>query len=158
MSEIKTTYAEAMKFCPVEACAAIAKLQASKSKFRKTDPATLKWTFFWGYEIKCEGIQDIFSGRAARQAEKERRLTLVEMIDKRKGQTFVSVCVKGYGEPLPKGVIPDEILTVIVEGETGQYNEQVRSDALTPEQREAEVNNLLRQLGGMGGFAVVVPK
>jgi hypothetical protein len=155
VSEIKTTYAEAMKFCPVEACAAIAKLQASKSKFRKTDPAALKWTFFWGYEIKCEGARDIFSPRAARQ---ERRLTLVEMIDKRKGQTFVSVCVKGYGESLPKGVIPAEILKMIVEGETEQYNEQVRSDALTPEQREVEVNNLLRQLGGMGGFAVVVPK
>jgi hypothetical protein len=146
--EIKITYARAMEFCPVQACEAIAKLQASRSKFRKADPATLPWTFFWGIEVRSETFADIFSGRSAKRDEAERKRTLEKRLEDHKKAITVSVCVKGYGASLPRGTVPDEILAIELPGVRKQYDEEKRA-----EEREAEVNALLKQLGG-GGLAI----
>lgn len=162
MSNIQITYARAMEFCPVQACEAIANLQKSRSKSRKSDPATLPWEFSWGVEVRGESFADLLSGRAAKRREEERAQTLEDRLEARQNAIRVSVCVKGYGAPLPRGVVPDEILSgelgAVTEAFHKEKAEETRLATLTPKQREAEVNDLLRQLGGMGGFAVVRPK
>lgn len=159
---IKISYQRAMEFCPVEAQQAIANLQKSRSKHRKTDPKDLPWEFAWGIEIRSESIKDVLSGRSAKRDEAERNRTLEKKIEARKRQIIVSVCVKNYGAALPRGTVPDEILAIelgeVTESHHEEKAEEARQATLTPAQREAEINDILRQLGGMGGIAVVVPE
>lgn len=153
MSSIEITYERAMEFCPTEAEQAIETLRRSRSKHRLADPRMLKWEFAWGTQVRAHSFRDLMSGKARADDEARRKLTLEERIADQASRTIVSVCVHSYGARLP--IVPDEIMSRIVNAQTESFAEEQRTAALSPEEREAEVKALLQKLSGTPGFVVV---
>lgn len=147
---IDITYAQAMADYPQEAQEAIAKLRKSRSKKRKADPATLKWQYDWGTQVGGHSFQDLLNGTAQNDAANRRDMTVKERIADEVSRTFVQVTVAGYGAKLT--TVPAEIMREIIDHHTEEQREEQRIDALSPEERAAEVERLLGELRGTPGF------
>jgi len=153
--EMKITYEQAMADHPTEAAEAIALLRKSRSKHRKTDPATLKWQYIWGVEVRGNTFQELIDGTAAAQGAERRAMGLEERIADEAKRTSVSIAVHGYGSGLP--MVPTAIMHGIIDGSTEAYRQEQHAASLTPEQRAAEVQQLLAKLQGPGFAAFGVP-
>lgn len=146
------TYEQAMADHPTEAAEATALLRKSRSKHRKADPATLKWLYVWGVEVRGNTFEELLDGTALAQSAKRRARTLKERIADEASRTRVSIAVAGYGSGLPS--VPVAIMRGIIEGQTENLRQEQRADALSAEERATEVERLLGELRGPGFAAV----
>jgi len=152
--KMSISYTEALTAYPKETAEAVAELRKSRSKHRKTDPSTLPWEFSWGVEVKAHSFADLLSGKAQQDAVDRDKMSLNERVQDEVKRTKVSIGVAGrYYAKLPD--VPQPIVDGIVKGHEARIAEEQRIASLTPEQRQAEVNDALRQLGGGRGFFAV---
>jgi uncharacterized lipoprotein YddW (UPF0748 family) len=152
--DMTITYAKALKDYPKETAEAVDKLRKSRSKHRKANPATLKWTYSWGVTIQCHSFMDLLNGKAAQDGARRDAMSLQQRVQDEIGRTSVSVGVAGhYYARLPN--VPKEIEQGVLEAHKARLAEEQRVAALNPAQQQAEANEALRKLAGGRGFTMV---
>jgi len=129
------------------------KLKRSRAKNKAKSVGDLTWFISHCLEITGEHtLAEIFEGTRARdEAEKSRRPTK-EKVDDIVSRTHASLGAKCIGahvtielEEIPQ-VLRDDIHNGVLKEEA----EQARVDAMTPEEREQDIQELLGQLRGPG--------
>lgn len=154
--DIKMGYETLLARHPEAVEQAVAKLRKSRSKYRNADPATLSWRYSWGVVCKSYSAADLFNGKARAADERHRAMTIEERIndEARRSRVTLGVSTGYYSDPLE--VVPPEIMNRIRADYLKEQEDEARVAALTPEQREKEVEGLLRQLQGPGFFTFSV--
>lgn len=153
---VTLTYAEVEKRHPQELKRLIEQLRKSKSKQKDADPTGM--TFEYNYAMRCEGftgaqVLDHLSG-VKPLPERKKFVTVEEKVaDWMERATPVNLTGKlgrWYGcERVPNPPELEENFRLDAEREVA---EEQRRASLTDEEREAETQEILRQLSGMGGF------
>lgn len=149
-----TTYEEAKAEFPDAVKEAIEDLRKSRSKFRKADPATLKWFFTWGVQVQAHSFKDILNGKAQQRQKDIMDMTMQERIDDCVSRSICGVMVANsyHGKT---NTVPKVILQHIVKSEMEEEAERRRLDEMPDEERAAEAERLLNELRGSPGFVEV---
>ena len=151
---IRIDYATALAEFPKETAEAINVLRKSRSKHKNANPATLKWDYGWGVQVTACSFKDLLNGSAQRERKARSAMTVQERINDVVSRSFCTVSVAGhYHARLPEP--PRAILKVITDGEIREMEEENRIEAMSDEERAAEVERLLNVLRGQPGFTEV---
>lgn len=114
----------------------------------------IKWTYVWCQSIQSTNFMDIISGKAQQEAAKERTKTLEQRLADVK--PCIGCSLKGQVGKKSHTVMLDEVPDKVLDSYRTQFAkdiaEEQRVDALTDEQREAEVQSLLKELRKDPGF------
>jgi hypothetical protein len=152
-------YEEMLRRHPKEVAEIVSKLRKGKSKVRDADPATITWTYEACVLIEGSGsFADLLSGKMERAERKWNAMTLDEKVADTVRRTSTGICARlgrwwGGSDAIPN---PPEVAENTRAGLMAQAAEQARADALTPEERRRETEDLLRQLGADPGFAAIL--
>jgi hypothetical protein len=145
------TYQSALERYPKQVAEILAKLQSGKSREKGAKPEELDWHFDWC--VRITGAYT-FNEMIENIGKKEEPKSIDEQV--KEYEQNCSVCLTatkgrwvGYSSLIP---VPPEILESCRKGHEQQEADKKRFDALTPEQKNAEVNGLLKQLGRSKGF------
>jgi hypothetical protein len=131
---------------------ALGTLRKGKSRHKADPPESFTWGFSWCVTVEGFSFEDLLSGRVPAVVPEEAPEERVRAYARR-----CSVCVQvrkgrayAYSAQLPE--VPEAILDqyrVAIEVEAG---ENARVEALSPEEREREIQGLLSQLRKDPGF------
>jgi hypothetical protein len=157
---LETTYEVVKERYPEAVATAVARLRKGKSKHKDAPEENLTWSFDWSIRIDgmMNGVQFFESLKTGGPPKPPEFDTFEEYWADY--ETSVSVCLRakigrwqGCSEILPK--VPNEI-----KEHQRPYWEKDKADkariaSLSPEEREAEVQECLRKLSGNPGFACV---
>jgi hypothetical protein len=114
----------------------------------------IKWRYDWCQCIQSTPVQDIFSGKAHADAERERNKdieTRLSDIEKNVGcDLYGSLGRKRHRVSIDK--VPTEVMDVYRKSLEEEIAERKRFDALTDEEKNAETRKLIEELQGMRGF------
>lgn len=145
----KVSYTKLKKQYPDQVAEVEAKIKRSKNRLKNEKPNTFTWGFNWGVGIAAMNI-----GEFVQQVAKERRdPTEDEAVADYKTRVFASVsAIVGSTTYCSDGNIPcpKEIEDNYRKSLRAEAADKVRFAALTPEQRQNEINDLLSQLRGPG--------
>jgi hypothetical protein len=159
MATIAITFDEAKRDFPNAVQQILNEIQASKTKAKTTSPDKYKWSIRWCTRIECSPnpFQPGYDHAAElKKDEEERKWTVQQRVDdyvKRSSFGLEAICKRSWYAELdstPKQAI-DKITAMFVE----EVAEEQHVDSLTPEQREAEVADILQKLTGQPGFMAV---
>lgn len=156
---LKTTYENALAAYPDAVNSVMDKIRKGKSKCRHDAPDSFEWGYDWSVQItrgvyNIHQVLQIASGQRQHDPEPEGVEAKVADIIPR-----ISVCIsakKGRttwlsAQRLPS--VPPEIIAEYRKRFEEEEVEQRRIDALTPEQKDAELQDALGQLSRSPGFA-----
>jgi len=133
------------------------KLRKSRSKFNKSDVSEMKWQYGVAQMIKSSNLGDMIASAHSEAVEPIDLPTFEEYWEQIKDDFIVmlEVCAGGtscYREKL------NEVPQCVKDNEQKLYDkhhvEQKRLASLTPEERGAEINEILSELSGQPGFAM----
>ena len=140
------------------AWAAEKKLRRSKAKNKGKSINELVWYITYCERVEGHSLEDIFSGKRALEAATKAQRTVKEQGDDIVSRTSALLCAKMPGayanialKEIPL-VLRDEIHIRVLKEEA----EQARVDALSPEESEAEMQELLSELEGPGFMALKI--
>lgn len=151
------SYEEMLRRHPAEVAGIVAKIRKGKSKHREADPATLTWTYQACVLIENSGsFADFLNGKMERTERKWEAMSLEEKVADQMRRTNTCVCAslgRWYGS---SDVIasPPELEQNARAALYAEAAENARLDAMTPDEREEEIADLLGQLSGSPGFAM----
>jgi hypothetical protein len=148
------SYEEALKRHPVEVASIVKRLRKGKSKLRENDPASFTWEYSRCVVIpNGRTLAEIFTEQNRRRAMTLEDLdaAVADEIKRSQCALYLRAPRVGIGEGVEA---PPELEPQVREGFERQAREQARVDAMTPEQRQAEIESLLGQLGRDPGFMV----
>lgn len=161
MPNIDIPYEVALTRHPDQVNACIDQVRAGKSKDKNTDPATWRWTYSWATRIEATTLERLF-----REGPKDRTKMTAEQ--RTADEVMRSLPVWLMGTPpnrrtcgradLEPTYFPDEARDRILKAFEEQVAEEQRMASLTDEQRQAEVEGLLKQLRKGTGFMELVVK
>lgn len=150
--EIVIPYKTMLERHPMHVDEVVANMRASKSKFRNLDPAEMEWGYAYCQRIRAANP----FARRQKDTRDEEQTYLDEiasysvMIFARPKQRRQSMFYADSAISVPKE-IQDEVRAGVHE----QFVERARLAALSPEERQAEIDDLLGQLRGTPGFMEV---
>ena len=150
------TYDEAFKRHPSEVERITLKLRRGKSKARLIPAQELEWSYECCVRIEGSGsLADVLSGAMSKRLKKEAQSidALVEDEVRRTG-TVLKASLGRWGDSAAVHN-PPEVAIKVRERLEADAQEKARFNALTPEQQNAERNELLRQLSRSPGFMCV---
>lgn len=141
-------------------------LRASKTKAKNTPEADFEYSYSWSERIEGDSFADIMTGKALARQKAEQERSLEMKILARVNRSSVALLIKAGRvskyfpiaghfpgtEDRTGWPIPVEVFEEIKEQETKQAKEQDRINSLTPEQRQAEIDEALACLRGSPGF------
>ena len=129
MAEIETNFETVSKRYPEHVKEILRKKAKSKSRSKDVPPEKMRWVFSWYSEIFGPGKPQIHHASVAGKA----------------GRGF-------WTYPLDE--VPQEILDHYKKEKEENEKQRERFSKLTPEQQQAEIGGLLRELSGMGTIGV----
>lgn len=167
MSRFNLTYQRVRERHPTELEQLKAQVAASNMK-GKTVPVE-QWQFFYSTSTRIEGMtgtqfmEKMRSGDLDREEEArhnwDQTATLEDRVTDHKERTEVRLIAKpaarGGGVHVDISSIPPEVQNDIVETEHREMESIARLNAMTPEEREADTQRILRELRGSPGFAEI---
>jgi hypothetical protein len=145
---INISYAEAVREFP-DAIKDVLKQIKPTSQAAKKKPEELKWTIQWGETIKASSFGGI--------APYDKLNTIEDKLAFRLSQCssyLYATCKANYCVALP--VNPKKLIEKLREHIEKETAERKRVESLTPEQCQAETEDLLKQLRGQPGFLEVM--
>ena len=155
--KLQIPYAEVKSKFPNEVDLIMKRLRKSSSINKHWDAAELTWEFNWGQRVQGLSFQDVVAGK--------REKTFPELhssADEKNVREFLGNSItwnitgragKWFAHSLAQeGNIPDEILALYVKMYNDQIAERQRIAGLTPEERQAEVEAVLKALRRSPGF------
>lgn len=160
--ELETSYTEVKKRFPKQVAAAVAEIRKGKSRDKDMPEKEMRWVFDICVTIKATSFQDLLSGKAQDDEEREDAMTAEEAAKDEIKRTHVGIVAKagrarGFAK-LPK--VPFEVAREIrrrhKELKKEQEAEEKRQATLTPEQKQKEIEDLLAQLPGVVGVTIPV--
>lgn len=161
MPNLDIPYEVALTRHPEVVNACIDQVRAGKSKDKNTDPATWRWTYSWGTRVEATTLE-----RLLRDGPKE--WSKMNVDQRVKDQVMRSLPVWLMGTPpnkrtcgradLEPTYMPDEVQEWIRKGVTEQFDEEQRVAGLSEEQRQEELEAMLRELRKGKGFVELVVK
>lgn len=161
MPTIDISYEVALARHPDQVNACIDQVRAGKSKDKNTDPVTWRWTYSWGTRVEATTLERLF-----REGPKE--WSKMNVDQRTVDQVMRSLPVWLMGTPpnkrtcgradLEPTYMPDEVREWIRKGVEEQFAEEQRVAALTPEQRQGELEEALTQLRKGKGFVELLVK
>lgn len=151
-------YEEALKRHPEEVKKIVAQLRKGKSKHRGEPPENLSWSYSIAVRIEsaCTSGLDLLTGKMHEEAVKWDALSLDEKVADTIRRTFTSLdasCGRWRGQELVPN--PPEVQIQTRAGLLEQQHERERVDALSPEESEKELQEILKELGKSPGFVVL---
>lgn len=124
---------------------------------KKLGGSDIKWRYEWCQVIQSTNIEDIISGKANEVAFNERNRDIeTRLKDVEKNIHCGLYGTKGrkrHSVSLDK--VPVEVMNVYRKSYEQDEIEEKRIASLTEEERQKEVQDILRQLSGMGGFMTI---
>ena len=158
---LEINYKTAQKRYPKEVQEIIEKVRTSRSKNKNVSPELWAWGFSWCVRIEgmiggndfaqmIAGLKEFPKEKEPKSADEEvkdyARRAIVHLAGK------ISRAEWSSTDPVK---FPDEIAQMIRKDFEKQQAEQARVDALSPEERDRETNEILRQLSGSPGFVAL---
>lgn len=156
----KLTYDEMLRRHPVEVTAMVAKIRKGKSKVRDEDPAKFEWVYDACVRIEGAGtLADILGGDAARREAKFDAMSIDDKVADHLRRMSCGIvarldrCVVRSDVVVPN---PPEAEHNAREGYERLAAEKARYAALTPAERDAELQEAVKALGsrGLGMIAI----
>jgi len=149
------SYEEMLRRHPVEVAEIVSKLRKGKSKHRDADPASLTWTYQAGVLIEgCGSFDDLISGKMDRAERNWEAMSLEEKVADQVRRTSTGIYASLKRWSIGSDVIPNP--PEVEENARASFERQAAEDAvldaMTPEEREQDIANLLGQLSGSPGF------
>jgi hypothetical protein len=149
------TYEEALKRHPQRVAEALARLRKSKSKWRNAEPETLMWAYSWCKQVKGMSFPEMLA--SVKNPQPKKVLTEQQRVDEEIGAYILGLDIETPGahywsEKFSVVDMPPEIVDEVRARIQADMKEEARLATLTPEQRGAEVEGLLKQLRGKPGF------
>jgi hypothetical protein len=150
------TYEEALKRHPTEVALIVKRLRKGKSKLRENDPASFTWEYTRCVECP-DGLTlaEIFSEQGDSRSRRRNTVTLEAAVADEISRSHCALYLRaprvGIGERVSA---PPELEPQVREGFERQAREQARVNAMSPKQRQAEIEGLLSQLGRDPGFMI----
>jgi len=153
---LETTYELAKERHPEQVEEIIATLRRSKSKQKNANPEDLNWYYDYCKAVKAHSFMEVIENARTRAQEppsnpcvEARVASMVEGLHFR-----LSASRKHWigTAQLNEGFVPPELIAQFVERAEEERAEQERIDNLTPEERDAEVQELLGELRQDPGF------
>jgi len=139
------------------------KLKRSKAKKKGKSVNELKWYIGYSEEIRGSGsFEDLISGKTRDEEAKHDALPLNERLDDLVARTHACLEANMPGASVylqldhVPGILKNELRERLTQEAEKQANEEERLSLLTPEEREAEVQDLLEQLQGPGFMVLKV--
>jgi hypothetical protein len=160
MAWLEIPYKTAKKRYPKEVAEVMKKVRAGKSKHRNSDPNLWAWGFSWCVLIEGSIRGSDFAKMIAGKKEfpKEKELTPDEEVEDYGSRATVHLSAKigktewGSHDPIE---FPKEIAEMIRKDRKEADIENARFNALSPEEKDREVNDALRQLSRSPGFVAI---
>jgi len=154
------TYEEVQTRYPQRVAEALARLRKSKSKWRNASPETLTWAYSWSKQAKAMSLFDVLAEMKNPQPKKV--LTEQQRVDEEIGAYTLNLDIETPGahywsEKFSIDELPPEIVEEVRARIQADTKEKERIDALTPEQQEEELEELLKQLRKPGFFEIHIP-
>lgn len=165
--EIGITFEEAKKSHPEEVRKIIAELRSSKSKSKNSPEGVIQWSYSWSERARGYTIAEVLSGATGTRTKEPE--TFEEYWAERERNIFCYLrgsVGKWFGVGNKNGEVPPK-LAKIPEVVREYYRkcfekdlaERRRVAALTPEEKDKEIKEMLKQLGQSGGFfSIQVPR
>lgn len=158
--ELPITYTEVKKRYPKHVAEVIASLRKGTSKNKNAVPNKLKWKFYWGVRIgglvNGHDFLDMLAGQTA--PPKPKVLTEDQHVADYASRASISLVgtIGGhrYSSYLGKSsaTLPKEIEDSVRAAFRKEQTETARINKLTPQELDAETQQALKELRGMGGF------
>ena len=142
------SYTQAKKRHPQAVKALMAKLAKGNSKEKGAKPSDLKWSYETCEAIGMTGGKKGLMGIL--QAGPRKPPTAAERLANTT-TTLVGKIGRWWSRE-PLGGNPPEVKTLLDKQEADDKVEQALIDAMTPEERQADLDRLVGELSGMGGF------
>lgn len=145
--KVATTFKNIKANYPEAYASVMKQIRASRSKFKALAPSKFKWSFEVAQQCEAYSFQEVLDGHAQTD-NKERNLIIWVAATTPKGAWWAERIT----------VVPQEVKDHYTAMDSATEAEDLRFNALTPEQQQEEIDGLLQELGSMGGFmAVHVP-
>ena len=154
---IELSYEEARRQYPDKVDEVMTKLRKGKSRHRDAAPEELEWSIEYGVLVPGQLVTfaDLIVGRVEDPRERRSRMSLDERVEeivqgvtaylRGKIGRFIAFSSQIEG-------CPEEVRAAIRRGVEEDIAEEARVAALSPEERQAEAEEALRQLRKMPGF------
>jgi len=144
-------YEEALSRHPEGVAEILRKLRAGKSKSRNAAPETFTWSYQGCVEVTGSGSLATVLANHMKPAPV---MSLDEKVADQLSRTRVSLCgtVGRWAGHADVSTMPAEVEAYARKGFEKEAAEEARLAALTPAQRKAEVEDLLKQLRKSPGF------
>jgi hypothetical protein len=129
------------------------KLQKGKSKEKNSKPEEFEWCFDCSVEGRAYQFNDILNAQADRA--KEDAMTIEQKLKDYASRCHVYISAsKGrwWGSDNTRITIPPEIIEAQRKQYEADQKEKTRIANLTPEQKDSEIEQLLKRLRGTPGF------
>ena len=133
-------YEQALERHPEQVADVIRQVRKGRSKTKNTDPSTWTWSYTWCVEIHGCSIEDMF-----REAGREKPvLSLEERVDDLLRRSHVALSGHTRSSDVSSEVLRDHYTRSVTE----EMTEEARIAALSPAERDQQVQDALRYLTG----------
>jgi len=153
--KLSISYEDAQKQYPTEVTACVASVRKGKSKDKDTDPSTWEWFFSWAESIEAMSFGSLLALRPKPAPNPTPEEQLQAVLPKILGLCLESVPpnkrTRGVAA-LAKGFVPAEVQAYLLDIYRQEAAEKARVAALTPEQRDEEMQAALAELRKGRGF------
>jgi len=156
--KLQIPYSEAKAKYPDEIFLIMQRLRKSSSINKNWGEEELTWEFNWGQRLQGLSFQEVVAGKREKTFPE-----LHSVAEEKNVREFLGTSIiwnitgragKWYSHaPAQEGNIPDEILNLYVKMYNDQIAERKRIEALSPEEKTAEVEAALKALRRSPGFA-----
>jgi hypothetical protein len=152
LMQIQISYDQVSKDNPDVVAALVAKIRRGKSRDKDTDPSGWTWSYNWGVRVAAVSPREMVSGHLCvkpasaetRADEIMRNVTIWLKVTCRRAWAVMELA----DETAARALIREAYLDICAK----QIEEEQRMAALTPVERQAEIERLVGELRKMGGF------
>lgn len=158
--KLQIPYDEVKKRFPQEVDLIMSKLRKSTSIRKQLPEEDLTWEFSWGQRVQGLSFQDLIDGKQEKKFHE-----LYPAADQDNVREFLGDSISwgimgragkwSYGTPEQRDDVPIEIIDLYVKMYTDQIIERKRIEGLTPEEKHAEREAVLKALRRSPGFVEV---